>query len=77
MLGIEDQDGWHGKALADKAADAIKVIINNIKNKEGHKLCIQSPVKDAAAVDLTKVHLSEPPSYKPDEMVGRFFFLDQ
>lgn len=71
IVGVEDQENWHGKPLGDKADKAIEVITSLIKNTGPHKLVPQSPVKDAPVlkVDFSKVSLSEPPAYKLGEKV--------
>jgi transketolase len=72
IVGIEDQDNWHGKPLGDKADKAIEQITSLIKNPDHHKIVPQSPVKDAPVlnVDFTKISLSEPPAYKLGEKVA-------
>ncbi|XP_024083918.1 transketolase-like protein 2 isoform X2 [Cimex lectularius] len=68
--GIEDEVNWHGKPLGDKAATVIPYLKSLLKNPGPTKVTVQPFKDDAPAVDLSKVHLSKPPSYKPDDKVA-------
>lgn len=70
IVGVEDLDGYHGKALGDKGKKAVEEIKALIANET---LPLRPPSvidDDAPKVDLT-VKLSEPPNYKKGEKVGR------
>lgn len=70
--GIEDQMNWHGKALGDKANDAIQAIEALIVNKDitGEKINNQIVIDDAKPVDMSEIKLSAPPSYASDSKVA-------
>lgn len=70
IVGVEDLDGYHGKALGDKGKKAVEEIKKLIANEA---LPLRPPSvidDDAPTVDLT-VKLSEPPNYKTGDKVGR------
>ena len=70
IVGVEDLEGYHGKALGDKGKKAVEEIKGLMAN-EMVSLRPPSVIEDdAPAVDLT-VKLSEPPSYKKGDKVGR------
>jgi transketolase len=68
IVGIEDQDNWHGKPLGSKSDEAISHIEAEIKSSE--KLAPQSPESVVAPVDISNITLSEPPAYKLGESVA-------
>lgn len=70
--GIEDQMNWHGKALGDKANDAIQAIDAKIADKAitGEKVNNQIVVDDAKPVDMSEIKLSAAPSYAPNSKVA-------
>jgi len=67
---IENLMNWHGKALGDKSAGVVQHIQSLIKNPGATAPAIVGPVKDAPAVDITNIALSEPPTYKLGEKVA-------
>lgn len=68
--GVEDLEGWHGKALGDKAQGALDEINGRIVNKGPHNIKIQAPSGEVKAKDLSKVKLSEPPNYKKGDKIA-------
>ena len=69
IVGVEDQDNFHGKALGDKGKVAVELMKSSITSDGPHGLMGPQPVQDdAPAVDLS-VKLSEPPNYKMGEKV--------
>ena len=70
IVGVEDLEGYHGKALGDKGKKAVEEIKGLMAN-ETVSLRPPSVIEDdAPAVDLT-VKLSGPPDYKKGDKVGR------
>jgi len=71
IVGVEDLDGYHGKALGDKGKKAVEEIKALIAD-ETFPLRPPSVIDDdAPKVDLT-VKLSEPPNYKKEDKVGNY-----
>ena len=69
IIGVEDQDNFHGKALGDKGKAAVEILKSKITTEGPHGLGPQ-PVDDVVAkVDLSGVKLSSPPSYTIGEKV--------
>lgn len=68
--GIENELNWHGKALGDKAAEALAAISDKIVTKGPHGVKAELPADDAPVVDLTNMKLSEPPAYTKGECVA-------
>ncbi len=67
---------WHGKALGDKAEEAIKAIQSVMSDTEGpYKVMRPEVVDDAKHLAPEKIALSEPPSYKLGEKVGKLYFV--
>ncbi|KAG7199965.1 hypothetical protein KM043_014394 [Ampulex compressa] len=68
---IEDLDNWHGKPLGNKAKEVIQHLIGLLKNTGPIGLHSQKPLQDdAPVVDISKVKLAAPPSYKVGEQVA-------
>ncbi|XP_048587058.1 transketolase [Nematostella vectensis] len=62
IIGVEDNDGFHGKALGDKAEPAIAHLEKLIKGP----VYYHNPrpvIEDAPLLKQTEVKLSEPPNY--------------
>lgn len=70
IVDIEDQDNWHGKALGDKADEAIQALKDTMSNEGPHGLLPRSPEKKVPKVDIANIKLSDPPTYKPKEQVA-------
>lgn len=70
IVDIEDQDNWHGKALGDKADEAIQALKDTMSNEGPHGLLPRSPEKKVPKVDISNIKLSDPPTYKPKEQVA-------
>lgn len=66
--GVEDLEGYHGKALGEKGKAAVELIKKSIVN-DSLSLRPQPVTDDAPAVDLT-VKLSEPPNYKIGDKIA-------
>ena len=66
---VEDKLDWHGKPLGPKAEAALEAVRSLIKNPGPHGIKPKPIVNDAPKVDITKIHLSEPPNYKLGEKV--------
>lgn len=69
IIGVEDLEGYHGKALGEKGKAAVELIKKSIVN-DSLSLRPQPVTDDVPAVDLT-VKLSDPPNYKIGDKVGR------
>uniref|UniRef100_A0A336MFB3 transketolase n=1 Tax=Culicoides sonorensis TaxID=179676 RepID=A0A336MFB3_CULSO len=67
---IEDADNWHGKPLGDVADTVVDHLKSLIKNHGPIQLKIPAPVAQAPVVDITKITLASPPSYKLGEQVA-------
>lgn len=68
ITGIEDQDDWHGKPMADKAEAIINKLKETIKNNDPHGLVAEAPSDDVPTVQKSAT-LSSAPSYKDGEKV--------
>ena len=66
---VEDELNWHGKPLGPKNDAALAAVKALIKNPGPHGIKPQPFTDDAPKVDLSKVHLSDPPNYKLGDMV--------
>ena len=66
---VEDKLDWHGKPLGPKAEAALKAVRSLIKNPGPHGIKPKPIVNDAPKVDISKIHLSEPPNYKLGDKV--------
>ena len=63
---------WHGKALGDKAKEAIETIEKAMYDKNGpYKVARPQVTDDAQHFVPETISLSEPPSYKIGDKVGR------
>jgi len=67
---IEDQEGWHGKALGSDSARVIEHLKGLIKNKGPNQLLPSKPLAEVPAVNISNLKLSEPPSYKNGDSVA-------
>ncbi|XP_076468699.1 transketolase-like protein 2 [Babylonia areolata] len=70
IVGIADKDNWHGKALGDKASDALAELKKQLANKGAHGLVPASPETVAPTIKTTDIKLAAPPSYKMGQMVA-------
>lgn len=68
--GIENLDNWHGKALGDKSEAQVKHLQSLIKNPSSEPIKPLAPLATVAPVNITNVHLSEPPSYTLGQQVA-------
>merc|ERR1712071_125399 len=69
--GIEDQEGFHGKALGDAAAKVIEKIKARMKNTGATEIVPAKQLEDdAPKVNLSGIALSEPPAYKKGEKIA-------
>lgn len=68
--GIEDQEGWHGKALGGKSEAALAEIKARIKNQGAHGITIPAPSDSVPTHDLSTVRLSSPPNYKKGDKIA-------
>ncbi|NP_001229589.1 transketolase [Strongylocentrotus purpuratus] len=66
---VEDLENWHGKALGAKAEGALNAIKALISNPGPHGI-VPPASTPLAEHDLSKVCLSEPPSYKTGDKVA-------
>ncbi len=62
FLDIEDRDGWHGKALGEKAKNIIDHIRGLMKNTDP-QLSVTEPASSVPSVDISNIKLSTPPEY--------------
>ncbi len=67
---IEDLENWHGKPLGENADAVIQHLNALIKNKGQLQLGPLTPLDEAPKVDISKVSLATPPSYKMGEQVA-------
>ncbi|KAK7102916.1 hypothetical protein V1264_021071 [Littorina saxatilis] len=70
IVGVEDQDNWHGKALGDKSAAALQVLKDNIANQGPHELTPMAPEVKAPVISVANIKLSEPPKYDQGQQVA-------
>lgn len=70
LPGIENLDNWHGKALGDKSEAQVKHLQSLIKNPSAEPIKPLAPLATVAPVNITNVHLSEPPSYTLGQQVA-------
>lgn len=70
LAGIENLDNWHGKALGDKSEAQVKHLQSLIKNPSAEPIKPLAPLATVAPVNITNVHLSEPPSYTLGQQVA-------
>ncbi|XP_071816505.1 transketolase-like isoform X2 [Apostichopus japonicus] len=68
--GIEDKEGWHGKALGAKAEAALAEIKGRIKNQGAHGITINAPSGAVPVHDLSAVKLPSPPAYKKGDKIA-------
>ena len=72
ILGVENLDNFHGKALGDKGRAAVEILKKTITSNGPNGLGPQPVVDDnVTAIDLSDVKLSSPPSYTIGEKVWR------
>lgn len=70
LPGIENLENWHGKALGDKSEAQVKHLQSLIKNPSSEPIKPLAPLTTVAPVNITNVHLSEPPSYTLGQQVA-------
>ncbi|PVD25166.1 hypothetical protein C0Q70_15664 [Pomacea canaliculata] len=70
LVGIQDSEDWHGKALGDKASTVLETIKENIVNQGPHGLVPKSPEKKVPEADTSAIRLSEPPNYQLNQSVA-------
>jgi len=68
--GIEDQDNWHGKPLADKSNAVLEHLKSQIKSTGPTQLIPSKPLVEVPAVNIANVKMSSPPNYKLGEVVA-------
>ena len=72
ILGVENLDNFHGKALGDKGRAAVEILKKTITSNGPNGLGPQPVVDDnVTTIDLSDVKLSSPPSYTIGERVWR------
>lgn len=70
IQGISDQDNWHGKALGDRADDAVKALTDQLANKGHHGITPPVPDSKAPVINTTNITLSESPAYTMGQLVA-------
>ena len=69
-IGVEDQLGFHGKALgAARGDEAVDTLMKKIVNPGAHGLYPNPPTSDVPAVNISNIRLSSPPDYKLGQKV--------
>jgi hypothetical protein len=68
LVGIEDQDNWHGKPLGGKASDAIQALKESLAGGD-HNLTPLTPEVKAPEINVSNIRLADPPNYKVGDMV--------
>ncbi|CAD5115749.1 DgyrCDS4694 [Dimorphilus gyrociliatus] len=63
IVGIEDQENWHGKPLGNKTQESIDAISLCIANHGPHELSAPVPTCQVLPNNITNITLSRPPSY--------------
>lgn len=64
IVGIEDQDNWHGKPLGNKTEESVQAISRCIVNPGPHGISAPVPTNHLTQVDISNIRLSKPPSYE-------------
>lgn len=70
LPGIENLENWHGKALGDKSEAQVKHLQSLIKDPSAEHIKPLAPLSTVAPVNISNVHLSEPPSYTLGQQVA-------
>ncbi len=74
IVGVENEDNWHGKPLGDKAEAAIAALEAEIHGNKRSPSTLRpsAPVADAVKIptDYSKVKLATPPGYTIGEKVA-------
>ncbi|OQV19635.1 Transketolase-like protein 2 [Hypsibius exemplaris] len=71
LVGIENEDNWHGKALGDKADKIIQNLQESIKGLPAVTLVPERPAKaELQVVSTTKVVLSDKPEYEIGKQIA-------
>lgn len=66
---IEDQEGWHGKALGEHADRVIQHLRSLIRNPQAKRM-VHEPEGGVPSVSLADVKLTAPPSYSAGDKVA-------
>ena len=70
LVGIEDQDNWHGKPLGAKADAALAHLQSLITSTGPSGLSPAPPAADVAPVNISNIRLSTAPAYKLGDKVA-------
>ncbi|XP_053551828.1 transketolase-like protein 1 [Bombina bombina] len=69
IVGVENEDNWHGKPMPK---DKVEAIINQIQNQiqANNKMCPALPTSDAPKISISNITMTSPPNYKLGEKIA-------
>ncbi|KAM4663773.1 transketolase-like protein 1 [Discoglossus pictus] len=69
IVGVENEDNWHGKPMPKDKVDSIIKQIQN-QTQANDKLCPKLPTADAPKVNISGIKMQTPPAYKLGDKIA-------